>query len=64
MVESLGEGGAIRYDDLRSAALFDPGKLRDFFRRAVEQRQADTLMLGRILTVELALRAADASVED
>jgi asparagine synthase (glutamine-hydrolysing) len=51
------------YATMRSAPLFDHTRLEDFLDRARREDFADTGLLGRILAVELSLRAADASVE-
>ena len=44
--------------EMRSAELYDPARLRDFVARTDERGFTDWEMLGRIASVELALRAA------
>jgi len=64
LLRSLGEGRLPRSDDLRSASLFDGRALQEFLDRAAQAERVDIVMLGRILTVELALRAVGAVVRD
>jgi asparagine synthase (glutamine-hydrolysing) len=52
-----------RAHDLRSAPLFDGGVLEDLLRRSFRPGFEETTILGRVLTVELALRALDASLD-
>ena len=47
---------------MRSAPLYDAHRLDDFFARSRTPGFTETPMLGRIVTVELALRAADAAL--
>lgn len=47
---------------MRSAPLYDPGRLDDFLARARTSGFTETPMLGRIVTVELALRAVNAEL--
>jgi hypothetical protein len=56
-----GENGS-RPSELRSASLYNPAKLNDLFRCAVQPGFKDGAMLGRVVTVELLLRAADADI--
>jgi hypothetical protein len=63
VLEELGEGRRLRYQDLRSGPLFDGGRMDEFLRRAAEEPSVDTGLLGRIITVEMALRAADATLD-
>jgi hypothetical protein len=63
VLEALGDGRRLRYDDLRSGPLFDGKNMEGFLRRAGEEPSIDGLLLGRILTVEMALRAADATLD-
>lgn len=58
----LDDGRALRHAHMRSAPLFSGKELDELFRQAEDGVLLDTRPLGRILTVELALRAADASV--
>jgi len=46
-------------NDMRSAPLFDRGELSDLLRRAQDPGFRETGVLGRVLTVELALRTLD-----
>jgi hypothetical protein len=55
-VAALGEG------DLRSGALYDERALAALLGGAGDPRFAETTVLGRVLTAELALRATDASL--
>jgi hypothetical protein len=50
-------------DDMRSAPLFDRGELSGLLERAQEPGFGETGVLGRVLTVELALRALDTDLE-
>jgi Glutamine amidotransferase domain len=62
-IRSVAEGGELRAADMRAASLFDPLQLDDLLRRASTPGFEETTILGRVLTVELALRALDASLE-
>jgi hypothetical protein len=63
-IESLGGNGALSYETMRSAALFDREKLTTLLTEArADGEFADTALLGRIAAVELSLSAADASLE-
>jgi asparagine synthetase B (glutamine-hydrolysing) len=55
-VTALGDG------DLRSRPLYDDGALAALLAGADDPGYAETTVLGRVLTAELALRAADASL--
>jgi hypothetical protein len=48
--------------EMRSAPLFDRAELDSLLHRASEEDFAETTILGRVLTVELALRAVDAGL--
>jgi hypothetical protein len=48
---------------MRSAPLFDRGELSGLLERAQEPGFGETGVLGRVLTVELALRALDTDLE-
>lgn len=63
VLDSLGEGRSLRVEDMRSAPLFDPMRLSDFLRQAREQTSLSIVLLGRILTVELALRAVGTELD-
>ena len=62
-IRSVAGGGELRAADMRSAPLFDQRELDDLLRRASAPGFEETPILGRILTVELALRALDAGLE-
>jgi hypothetical protein len=51
--------GGSRYEDLRLGALLDRHRYGDLVRRVREGEPADVVLLGRIVTAELALRASD-----
>ena len=48
---------------LRSASLFDPRALDDFFLRAAAPGFSETSLFGRLITVELGLRETDAALD-
>lgn len=62
-IRSVAEGGDLQAADMRSAPLFDPSELDDLLRRASKPGFEETAILGRVLTVELALRALDSGLE-
>jgi hypothetical protein len=62
LLGSLGGEEIPQVEDLRSAALFDGQALQEFLDQAREAPKFDIVMLGRILTVELAMRAVGAEV--
>jgi hypothetical protein len=64
LVESFDDGRPLRWEQMRSRALFKRAELGELLSRAAEPGLPDAGLLCRILTVELALRAADASLED
>jgi asparagine synthase (glutamine-hydrolysing) len=55
--------GELSAGKMRSASLFDASSLDDLLRRAAAPGFEETTILGRVLTVELALRALDAGLE-
>jgi hypothetical protein len=63
LVNGLDDGRPLRTENMRSAALYKRGALEDLLSRAGDPSLKDAVILQRILTVELALRAADASVD-
>jgi hypothetical protein len=64
IVTSLGGDGPLSYETMRSASLFDRVKLEELLSRARDDDHfAETGLLGRIVAVELGLRAVDANVE-
>ena len=63
VLRSVAGGGELQAADLRSASLFNSGELDDLLRRAAKPGFEETTILGRVLTVELALRALDAGLE-
>jgi hypothetical protein len=60
--ERLTDGGEIRVEDLRSRALYDDRVLGSFLARALHGEPSEETLVRRVITVELALRAADSSV--
>ncbi len=63
VLNQVGGGRPITHEDMRSGSLYKPGELDEFLRRAQDGDFPDTNLLGRILTVELALRAAETTLE-
>ena len=64
IVDSFAGDGPLTYETMRSAPLFDRARLGTLLEEArVEGEFADTGLLGRIVSVELGLRAADATLE-
>lgn len=63
-VDGFEEGRPLQAKDMRCAQLFKRDALNDLLSRAGEPGLKDAALLGRILTVELALRAADAALDD
>ena len=64
IVGSLAGDGPLEYETMRSAPLFDRTKLGELLTGAREDENfADTGLLGRIVAIELGLRAVDASLE-
>ena len=64
VLERLGFGSRNGKPGLRSRALYDESELARFVAEARRDDFTDVSVLGRIVTVELALAAADAAVED
>jgi hypothetical protein len=62
-VESLSLREGERARSMRSRELFNIPALERYFEDAVAGRTPDAQLLGRIITVELALRQVDAAVE-
>lgn len=60
---ALAASGAFRPDDLRSASLYEPRRLRDLLDAATRPGFGQHPLLGRVITVELALRAARAALD-
>jgi Glutamine amidotransferase domain len=58
-IRSVLGSGTPKANDMRSAPLFDRGELSGLLRRAQDPGFGETAILGRVLTVELALRALD-----
>ena len=54
---------AIRQGELRSLSLYDPTELEKLFESARAEKPLDAQLLGRIITVELALRQVDATLD-
>jgi hypothetical protein len=62
-VDTLDDGRPMRWEAMRSRPLYKRNVLDDLLARAGEPGLKDAGLLCRILTVELALRAVDATVE-
>jgi len=63
-VARLDDGAPLRYDAMRSAPLYKRDRLNSLLERAGDRDLgARAALLGRILTVELALRTVDAGVD-
>jgi hypothetical protein len=62
LLRSIGDGRPLRAHALRSAELFKATALEALLARAGQPGLRDATLLQRIITVELALRAADASL--
>lgn len=63
LVDGLDDGRPLRAKNMRSAALYKQSALEELLSRAGDPSLQDAALLQRILTVELALRATDASVD-
>jgi hypothetical protein len=63
-VDTFDDGRPIRWEAMRSRPLYKRSVLDELLSRAGEPGLSDAGMLSRILTLELALREADAVVED
>lgn len=63
VVNELGEGRRLQAETMRSASLFKADALNSLLSRAGEPGLEDATLLQRTLTIEMALRAADTSVE-
>lgn len=59
MIDDLG----LRTSDWRSGSLYEPPKLRELLDTAGQADFAQAGLLGRMITIELALRAAEAAVD-
>jgi hypothetical protein len=57
-LEALRRDGVFDLPNMRSAALYEPAKFDDFVARTATADTVDWPMVGRIVTVELALQAA------
>ena len=65
LVASLDDGRPLRHETMRSAALYKRDPLNALLARAGDPNLGGTATpLGRILTVELALRSVDTGIED
>jgi asparagine synthetase B (glutamine-hydrolysing) len=62
-VDGLEEGGPLRAETMRSGPMFKRNALNDLLSRAEDPSLKDAAMLGRVLTVELALRTVDAALD-
>jgi hypothetical protein len=64
VVNTFENGRPLRASAMRSAPLFNADVLDRLLLRAGDPHLGEAELLGRILTVELALRMVDASLED
>lgn len=64
LLDQLNADTPFNHANLRSASLYKARELDDFLERARQPDFADTEMLGRIITIELALRAAGACLDE
>jgi Glutamine amidotransferase domain len=65
LVASLEDGRPLRHETMRSAALYRRDTLNALLERAGDPNLGGAAgLLGRIITVELALRSVDAGIED
>jgi hypothetical protein len=63
VLRQLGGERPLTHEHMRSSSLYKRDELDAFFQRAQSANFSDSTLLGRILTVELALRAAGATLE-
>lgn len=63
LVDGLDEGRPLRAHAMRCASLFKRDALDDLLARAGEPHLKDAALLGRVLTVELALRRTDSALD-
>ena len=64
VVQHLGDShGGLRYAQMRSAALYRPRELDAFLQRAGDPDFRDGRLFGRVVTVEMALRAVGATLK-
>jgi hypothetical protein len=56
VLDALSAGGAFHPDELRSAGLYQPGALQHLLASSRQPGSGQDALLGRVLTVELALR--------
>jgi len=64
LLDQLGAEQPLTHATMRSASLYKAAELDAFLAQARRPDFADTEMLGRVLTVELALRATGAQLPD
>jgi hypothetical protein len=64
VVDTFEEGRPLRASAMRSARLFNADVLDPLLSRAGDPHLGEAELLGRILTVELALRMVDASLDE
>lgn len=63
VLDQVKGGEALEIGRMRTGRLYEPGKLDDLFQRAMRPDFGDDELLGRIVTLELTLRAVDASLD-
>jgi len=64
VVAGLDDGQPLRARAMRLRPLFRPSALDDLLSRAGDPTLSEAELLGRVLTAELALRMADASLDE
>jgi hypothetical protein len=63
LLRMAAEGGELSPGSMRAGPLFNRASLVDFYARAHDAAFVDTALLGRILTIELALQATDSTLD-
>jgi hypothetical protein len=63
LIDGLGEGRPLLAQNMRCGPIFKRNALDDLLSRAGDPSLKDAAMLGRVVTVELALRTVDAAVD-
>jgi Glutamine amidotransferase domain len=64
VLDQLASGGGLSAGTMRTGRLYDPAALDQLVQRAMAPDFADDQLLGRIVTLELALQAADATLDE
>ena len=63
-VSSFDDGRPLRHASMRSAPLFERAAIDALLARAGAASDSEAALLGRVLTLELSLRATDSAIED